>query len=198
MIFIEESWEFRMWERRFMVQSGNGAAVSSSPSPARTEASVEAQSFVLRDAHGCMRAHLGFEADQDAVGLRLLDEREQSRVHLSLGKGEGSELTFQDAQGKPSLRLYAGAEGAAQLMLCDESGRNRCAVETMPGGSARVQLNDMDGGTRAALSVGADGCPRLTLFGKDGKPLAAVLVLRDGIPIINLYGPNGQVAWSAV
>jgi hypothetical protein len=43
---------------------------------------VEAQSFVLRDAQGRMRAHLGFGADDDSVGLRLFDEREQSRVPI--------------------------------------------------------------------------------------------------------------------
>lgn len=106
---------------------------------------LEAESFVVRDSKGALRAILGVWED-DEVRLLLPDRNGKSRAILAV-KPDGS----------PYLGLY------------DKDGKRRIGMAVLQDGMLALGLAYTDDKSRAGLSVGPDGSPRLFLADKAGK-----------------------------
>src|SRR5712691_2469647 len=100
---------------------------------------VEAQSFVVRDAKGNIRAFFGMRPD-GTMGLDLSDA--SGALHASLGLSD---------DGAPSLDLGDGAL------------RNRISLSLASDGAPQLLMRDEEGEVRAQLALGARGVPDLSL-----------------------------------
>ncbi|MFQ5989497.1 MAG: hypothetical protein ACE5K9_06250 [Candidatus Methylomirabilales bacterium] len=105
---------------------------------------IEAESFVVRDAQGKLRAILGVWQDGE-VRLLLPDQEQRSRAILAV-KPDGS----------PYLGLYG------------EDGKRRIGMAVLPDGLA-LGFAHADGKSRAGLSVWPDGSSTMFLADTDGK-----------------------------
>lgn len=107
---------------------------------------MEAQRFVVKDAHGKPRAILG--AFGDFWGLNLYDPDGNARAALNVGANSTSRLGFYDGNGK-----------------------SRVIVDVTDDGTSTVGFYDRTGKAHAHLRVAPDGSPLLGFFDKDGKPI---------------------------
>lgn len=142
-----------------------GQNLSSAPS------TLEAQSFVLKDASGKERAKL--EMLDGGPALMLLDERGQIRTQL-------------DA-------LYGGAS----LKLKDKDGFARTMLDD--GGSivsGSLLIADRKGNLRARLNADGDA-PSLRFLDEHGHPRADFSDDPDATASIRVFNDNGSVVWSA-
>ena len=113
--------------------------------------SIEAQEFVLRDAHGKQRAKL--TADSAATLFSLYDANEKVRARLMAGDGPGL-LLFDPAQDGPYARIRlalgvgnmgGGADDTGpHLLLWDGGGQPRVEMYTTPTRTG-VQMYDAKG-----------------------------------------------------
>ncbi len=137
---------------------------------------VEAQQFVLRDAHGVVRARLGVGPGGDVV-FSLHDPEGRSRAGLMVHADGASRMDLINEQGEaeaslsvtatgPALALFAGSaarlvamithEGPA-IALLDESSRRRLTITRNDAGTS-VAFTDADGTPRGGMHM-PDGGP---------------------------------------
>jgi hypothetical protein len=118
--------------------------VLAQPTPRRTAKVLEAEMFILRDAHGRSRA-----------GLGLVDG--------------ASFLVLNDEDGKPGVALSVTPDGPRRLSLLDEEGTARSVLVARADGESGLRLFDKNRMHRASLDVMADGKPILRLADTDKK-----------------------------
>ncbi len=138
---------------------------------ARSNRTVEAEQFILKDANGRMRARLAME--------------KADRPTLVFTDAKGLQLVSLEGGDSPSLNLCKGVCESQQVWL-----------GTYPNGLFGVALYGKDDGTPLhGLQVGlgvVNGVPGLNLFGKDPS-VQASLDLETG-PRLVLNDANGNVA----
>ena len=171
---------------------------------------VEAQSFILRDAAGNMRA-LWTEVDGE-VALGLFDAGEMLRTGLIVDVDGNSRLEFYDAggtqriglgtwDGAPSLTLYdttgnhrvglaVGVTGDAQLEVYDGYGAQRISFGTWDGAPG-VLLGDSNETIRALFELNENGEPGLTLFDTTGNHRVGLFVNIIGDVQLEVYDAGG-------
>jgi hypothetical protein len=140
-------------------------------------ASVEAQSFVLKDANGHVRAELALMGSTPSLKFR--DESGSALVTLSLNdKPAGPLLLLSDPQHHASVALSVLENSGPQLSLAGERPDIQLRMGVSPDGTT-LELSDKDG---FMTSIGNGVLPKngqvkktsaasIALFGKDRKVL---------------------------
>ena len=103
---------------------------------------VEAETFVVRDATGRRRAKFGISED-GGVRLRLYDESGVSCVSLAVTPTEGARLRFRDQQG--ALRAGLGVfpeDAGVGVVLNDQAGNPRMTFSLVDSGAAELRILD--------------------------------------------------------
>jgi hypothetical protein len=142
-------------------------------------ASVEAQSFVLKDANGHVRAELALMGSTPSLKFR--DENGSALVTLSLNdKPAGPLLLLSDPQHHASVALSVLENAGPQLSLAGERPDIQLRMGVSPDGTT-LELSDKDG---FMTSIG-NGV--LAKNGQAKKTSAASIVL---------FGKERKVLWS--
>lgn len=153
---------------------------TSAPPPAGPKI-VEAESFVLKDANGRVRAELSMAGTGPTFKLR--DESGSALVTLSLNDGapRGSLLLLSDPQHRASASWSVLEGGGPQFSLTGERPDIQVHMGVAPDGTT-LELSDKDGFTTSIGSV------PVTKNGQFRKTSAASVVL---------FGKERKVLWSA-
>lgn len=142
-----------------------------------TATAVEAQSFVLKDANGKVRAELAMMGS--GPSLKFRDENGSALVTLSLNdKPAGPLLLLSDPQHHASVALSVLENAGPQLSLAGERPDIQLRMGVSPDGTT-LELSDKDG---FMTSIGNGVLPKngqvkktsaasIALFGKDRKLL---------------------------
>jgi hypothetical protein len=149
------------------------------PPPAPGPKIVEAESFVLKDTNGRVRAELGMSGA--GPSLKLRDEKGSALVTLSLNDSapSGPLLLLSDPQHHASFALSVLEGAGSQLSLAGERPDIQLRLRTAPDGTA-LELSDKDGfsttignGVQAAKNGNAKktSAASIALFGKDRRVL---------------------------
>jgi hypothetical protein len=155
------------------------AAAPAAPAPVVLPANIEAQSFILKDANGRVRAELYM--DGEGPSLKLLDQSGASLVALSLRDVApgGPFLLLSDPQHHAGLSMSVAAGEGSQLSLIGERADIQAHIGVTPDGTA-LELSDKDGfttsignGVQAAKNgqVKKTSAASVTLFNKERKVL---------------------------
>lgn len=144
-----------------------------------TAASVEAQSFVLKDANGHVRAELAMMGSSPSLKFR--DESGSALVTLSLNdKPGGPLLLMSDPQHNASVALSVLENAGPQISLAGERPDIQLRMSVSPDGTS-LDLSDKDG---FMTSIGNGVLPK---NGQVKKTSAASIVL---------FGKDRRVLWS--
>ena len=140
---------------------------------------VEAQSFVLKDANGHVRAELAMMGSTPSLKFR--DESGSALVTLSLNdKPAGPLLLLSDPQHHASVALSVLENAGPQLSLAGERPDIQLSMGVTPDGTS-LELSDKDG---FMTSIGSGVLPK---NGQAKKTSAASIVL---------FGKDRKVLWS--
>jgi len=142
-------------------------------------ANIEAQSFILKDANGRVRAELYM--DGEGPSLKLLDQSGASLVGLSLrdASPSGPFLLLSDPQRRSSVSISVASGEGSQLSMIGERADIQAHIGVTPDGTA-LELSDKEGfttsigsGVQAAKNgqVKKTSAASVTLFNKDRKVL---------------------------
>jgi hypothetical protein len=140
---------------------------------------VEAESFVLKDTNGRVRAELAMSGA--GPSLKLKDEKGSALVTLSLNDSapSGPLLLLSDPQHHASFALSVLEGAGSQLSLAGERPDIQLRLRTAPDGTA-LELSDKDGfsttignGVQASKNGKAKktSAASIALFGKDRRVL---------------------------
>jgi hypothetical protein len=149
------------------------------PPPTPGPKIVEAESFVLKDTNGRVRAELAMSGA--GPSLKLRDEKGSALVTLSLNDSapSGPLLLLSDPQHHASFALSVLEGAGSQLSLAGERPDIQLRLRTAPDGTA-LELSDKDGfsatignGVQAAKNGKAKktSAASIALFGKDRRVL---------------------------
>lgn len=149
------------------------------PPPAPGSKIVEAESFVLKDTNGRVRAELAMSGA--GPSLKLKDEKGSALVTLSLNDNapSGPLLLLSDPQHHASFALSVLEGAGSQLSLAGERPDIQLRLRTAPDGTA-LELSDKDGfsatignGVQASKNGRAKktSAASIALFGKDRRVL---------------------------
>jgi hypothetical protein len=149
------------------------------PAPAGPTA-VEAQSFILKDSNGHVRAELGLTGSTPS--LKFKDESGSALVTLALNSDApgGPLLLLSDPQHHASVALSVLEHAGPQLSLTGERADIQLHMGVAPDGTT-LELSDKDGFT---TSIGSGVVPK---NGQAKKTSAASIVL---------FGKQRIVLWS--
>ncbi len=146
---------------------------------------IEADEFVLRDAHGAVRAALTMTTD--GAGLFLYDENRIVRTRFLIEKDEPG-LVFFDSLGRPRMSLGV-ADDEVWVMLRDAKGTSRVSMIVEETGT-RLTLSDAKPGARVGIST-QSGEANLVFVDPIGKP-RIVLGMPGGVPGLTLLDAGGR------
>jgi hypothetical protein len=154
-------------------------APAPAPAPAGPTA-VEAQSFILKDSNGHVRAELGLAGSSPS--LKFKDENGSALVTLALNSDApgGPLLLLSDPQHHASVALSVLEHAGPQLSLTGERADIQLHMGVAPDGTT-LELSDKDGFT---TSIGNGVVP------KNGQ------VKQTSAASIVLYGKQRKVLWS--
>jgi hypothetical protein len=160
-------------------QRPKGRAPAPAPTPAGPTA-VEAQSFILKDSNGHVRAELGLAGSTPS--LKFKDESGSTLVTLALNSDTpgGPLLLLSDPQHHASVALSVLEHAGPQLSLTGERADIQLHMAVAPDGTT-LELSDKDGFT---TSIGNGVVPK---NGQAKHTSAASIVL---------YGKQRKVLWS--
>jgi hypothetical protein len=113
---------------------------------ASVENTIRAQSFIVYDAAGHIRATLGMAPDGQSVGLSM-----------------------NDANGNLRLEADVAPNGAPGFDLYDEAGHERAALAVGPRGIPGLGLYDEAGKLKTSLDIPAHNTPGLGFYDNNGK-----------------------------
>ena len=105
---------------------------------------IEAESFVVRDAKGKLRAILGVWQDGE-VRLLLPDQEQRSRAILAVKPDGSPYLGLYDASGKRRIGMAVLQDGMLALGFAHADGKSRAGLSVWPDGSSTMFLADADG-----------------------------------------------------
>ena len=154
------------------------------PAPAAPEpkgpTALEAQSFILKDLNGHVRAELSLTGSTPSLKFR--DESGSALVTLALNSDApgGPLLLLSDPQHHGSVALSVLANAGPQLSLAGERADVQVHMGVAPDGTT-LELSDKDGFT---TSIGSGVLPK---NGQAKKTSAASIVL---------FGKERKVLWS--
>jgi len=145
-------------------------------------ANIEAQSFVLKDANGHVRAELSM--DGEGPSLKLRDQTGAALVSLSLRDVApgGPFLLLSDPQHHASVSISVAQGEGSQLSLIGERADIQAHIGVTPDGTS-LELSDKDG---FATSIGNGIQPA-----KNGQ------VKKTSAASVTLFNKDRKVLWTA-
>lgn len=155
------------------------APATPAPAPFVMPKNIEAESFVLKDPNGRVRAELAMSGE--GPSLKFRDQSGTALVTLSLldSAPGGPLLLLSDGQHRSSLSMSVASGSGSQLSLIGERADIQAHIGVAPDGTT-LELTDKDGfttsignGVKAAKNGQAKTTTAgsITLFGKDRKVL---------------------------
>ena len=159
----------------------------SSPQP-RT---IEAESIVLKDSDGKVRARLGTKDHN--VRLEFFDQKDVLRLQLGVGD-QRTTISLGDAAGRMRGMLGVDKADEAIMGITGEEGHFATAL-TVSGGIAGLKVNDVKGNLAAGLLTTPAG-NALTVSDSAGRPRLAVTVPLTG-PGLLVLDESGKATWHA-
>lgn len=160
------------------------AAASTAPAPAPfvMPKNIEAESFVLKDPNGRVRAELAMSGE--GPSLKFRDQNGTALVTLSLldSAPGGPLLLLSDGQHRSSLSMSVASGSGSQLSLIGERADIQAHIGVAPDGTT-LELTDKDGFTTSignGVKAAKNGQAKTTTAGS-----------------ITLYGKDRRVLWSA-
>ena len=169
-----------------MGQAKKRPAKPAPPAPAaaaapETPKSISAESFILKDSNGKVRAELSL--DGSGPSLKLRNQAGVALVTLALNDGApgGPLLLMSDAQHHGSMTLSVLEGNGSQVSLIGERPDVQLRLGVTPDGTS-LELSDKDG---FATSIGNGN-----EVGKNGK------VKKTTAASVVLYGKDRKVLWS--
>jgi hypothetical protein len=154
-------------------------APATTPAAPAVPEKIEAQSFILKDSAGKVRAELSMAGT--GPGLKLRDENGIPLVSISLNDGspQGSMMLLSDPQHHASVSISVLQGMGSQLSLVGERPDIQARLAVAPDGTS-LDLSDSDGFTTSignGIQAGKGKTPKkttaasVTLYGKDRKLL---------------------------
>jgi hypothetical protein len=142
---------------------------------------IEAESFIMKDSSGKIRAELSMAGTGPA--LKLLDESGTPLVTLSLNDGspQGAMMLFSDPQHQAGVSMSVLQGMGSQLSLVGARPDIQARMEVAPDGTS-LEMSDADGFT-TSIGNGMQASK-----GKQPKKTTAASV--------TLYGKDRKVLWS--
>lgn len=110
---------------------------------------IEAESFIVKDSNGKVRAVLGTTDPYSAPGLVMYDQEGHANVLLHL-TGDGDPGLWLYEHDKVRTTLNAVGE-RVHLQLYDSEGRPRAVLTVRPNGAPSIELLDQDENVRSSL-----------------------------------------------
>jgi hypothetical protein len=158
------------------------APAAPAPAPFVMPANIEAQSFILKDANGRVRAELSM--DGEGPSLKLKDQSGAALVSLSLRDVApgGPFLLLSDPQHHAGLSISVAEGEGSQLSMIGERADIQAHIGVTPGGTT-MELSDKDGFT---TSIGSGMQPT-----KNGQ------VKKTSAASVTLFNKDRKVLWSA-
>ncbi|MBI4636376.1 MAG: hypothetical protein HY727_08500 [Candidatus Rokubacteria bacterium] len=156
---------------------------------------VEAETFVVRDASGRPRAALALGKD-DRPGLALADKSGKIRAWLNLETDGSPDLRFYDREEKVRAQLAVDAAGAPALSLTDATEHQRARLAVRADGAPRLLFYDKGDRVRALLGVEPDQSPLMVLT-DEAQGRATLVVRSSGPPTLVITARDGKVLWRA-
>jgi hypothetical protein len=187
----------RMWKRGAMVcvvvfasvglmaqtqrKGTRASAATAAPAPAVPK-KIEAESFILKDGNGRVRAELSMAGT--GPSLKLRDESGAALVTLSLNDEApgGPFLLLSDPQHHGGLSMSVLGGAGSQLSLTGERADIQAHIGVTPDGTT-LALSDEDGFT--------------TSLGNDVRPSKGGQVKKTSAASITLFSKDRKVLWSA-
>ena len=162
-------------------KSTRAPAPTPAPAPAIPK-KIEAESFILKDANGRVRAELSITGT--GPSLKLRDQSGTALVTLSLNdeKPAGPFLLLSDPQHHAGLSMSVLGGAGSQLSLTGERADIQAHIGVTPDGTALV-LTDQDGFT--------------TNIGNGVQPSKGGQIKKTSAASITLFSKNRKVLWSA-
>jgi hypothetical protein len=174
--------------------------------------SIEAESFVVKDKSGKIRAAL--EMSEEGPILRLIDESKQTRMAL-LARSKSTTLEMMTDKGKRVL-LMSTKDGNPSITLSGTGDKEKEVIRLQLSGSkdgSRISLCDGQGNQGADLWVDQEragaaffdkrvvrlmfgtkgGATQLGAFNEQGKPQLGMTLPPDGNPAFTLADTKGRV-----
>jgi len=162
-------------------KSSRAPAATPAPAPAVPK-KIEAESFILKDANGRVRAELSMAGT--GPSLKLRDESGSALVTLSLNDEApgGPLLLLSDPQHHAGLSMSVLGAAGSQLSLTGERADIQAHIGVTPDGTI-LALSDQDGFT--------------TSVGNDVRPSKGGQVKKTSAASITLFSKDRKVLWSA-
>ena len=158
------------------------------PEAAKT---IEAESLILRDKEGKIRATLS-PGLGDNASLVLLDQNQMPRLMAGLMKDGDPFISLKGAQGKNRASLIANSKNdSSSFQLSDDEGKPRATMSLLSDGTPSLVLSDRDGRQKADLSLTKDGHPKLSLMDSDGKTGITLRLFENQIPSLVITDAAG-------
>ena len=156
------------------------------PAPAPVQAAmpknVEAESFVLKDANGRVRAELSM--GETGPSFQLRDQNGSALVKLSLNDGVpgGPFLLLSDPQHSAGLSMSVLGGAGSQLTLTGERADIQAHIGVSPDGTT-LALSDQDG--------------FMTNIGNGIQPSKGGQIKKTSAASVTLFNKDRKVLWSA-
>ena len=161
--------------------AASAAAPAPPPAPVVLPKNIEAESFVLKDANGHVRAELSM--DGDGPSFKLRDQAGSALVTLSLrdASPSGPLLLLSDPQHHAGLSMSIVEGQGSQLSLIGERADIQAHIGVTPDGTS-LELSDKDGFT--------------TSIGNGMQPAKNGQVKKTSAASIVLSNKDRKVLWS--
>jgi hypothetical protein len=162
-------------------KSTRAPAPAPAPAPAIPK-KIEAESFILKDANGRVRAELSMGGTGPSFKFR--DESGSALVTLSLNDAApaGPFLLLSDSQHHAALSMSVLGGAGSQLSLTGERADVQAHIGVTPDGTT-LALSDQDGFT--------------TNIGNGVQPSKGGQIKKTSAASITLFSKNRKVLWSA-
>jgi hypothetical protein len=161
---------------------------------------VEAESFILRDAAGKMRARFEVE-DDGAVAQVLFDRNGMERARLAVEANQISRFALRDTDFATrviaSVHPSSGTE-KSRAFLAVEGGNSSAglSLSTSNDLTAEFSLRDQKGERRSVIGVDAENEVAISLSDDKGKARAVRSVAANGTVLDGLYDEAGKLMYS--
>jgi hypothetical protein len=136
---------------------------------------IEAESFVVRDKTGVVRAHFGLRQD-GTPEVALHDSRGQYQAALQAQSDGMAFLSFYD-RGEMRTALVSSGDGTSYLKFLDGDGREVSSLYHSPNKESGLALDS--GGRGMHLSVKPDAPPKLSVSDGQGSNSEGLQVRPD-------------------
>jgi hypothetical protein len=131
---------------------------------------VAARQFVLRGQDGPIRGVWGTEED-GTMRLVFQDAGGRPRVRLNLLNDGASGMSLVDTAGHPRAVFALLPDNSSSFAFADGSGTTRAVLGVSPDGSATLVFADNDGSTRSRIGVDHLGGGTFTMNDRQGRPV---------------------------